>query len=660
MDKKRNMGFIHGCDYNPDQWLSRPEILTEDIRLMKEAGINAVSLGMFSWSSYEPQEGNFQFQWLDNIMDALYQNGIHVILSTPSSAGPPWMTKKYPEVMCMTESRVRRLYGERSHYCKSGVYREKVEAIDRKLAERYANHPALIMWHISNEIYGDCHCPSCQKKFRKWLQRKYGTIENLNKQYWSSFWSHGYSDWDEIESPSSIGERAVSSLSLDYKRFYSDINIDFLKMEIDAVKSYNPGIPVTTNMFHHNCGINYQKLSGLLDAISWDSYPRWHCGKDKRTEWDHAVKAAFDFDFCKTLQHKPFYLMESVPSVASQFEVCKLKRPKMHMLSAMQAVAFGADSVQYFQWRKGLGGYEKFHGAVIGHSGSSDTRVFRDVKEVSERLKEISNLKGTMGKCEAAIIFDWENMRALQEEVALKRNKNFEAIILKHYEALLKNYTAVDVISVDEDFSKYKMVVAPSLYSFKPGVAEKISEYIYNGGNFILTYNSGIVNENDIAYECFPPCQLNDVFGVSCEETDALCDDEYNDLIYLGKAYKALDFCEIIHTQDVEVLGEYASDFYQGKAAVTCKQYGDGKGYYVACHTDDAFLYDFYREIIVRTNVYRVDVEFVKDVMVKERNGWLFLMNFSTEQRCVCVNGKEYKLEGYDCVILQEELVGKG
>ncbi|MDO5398318.1 MAG: beta-galactosidase [bacterium] len=644
--------FLHGADYNPDQWLDRPAILKEDIRLMKKAGVNVVSLGIFAWSTYEPNEGVFNFKWLDNIIDTLYKNGIYVILSTPSSAIPPWLSKKYPEVMLTKADRVRRIHGDRSFFCKSGIYRKKVEIIDRQLAERYARHPALIMWHISNEMYGNCHCQTCQQKFREWLKQKYRTIDNLNKQYWSAFWSHGYSDWDEIESPSaSIGESTLSPLAVDYNRFYSDVSIDFLNMEINTVKEYNSDIPVTTNMFHHNCGINYQKLSDKLDVISWDSYPRWHCGTDKTTEWDNAVRAAFDFDYCRTLKQKPFYLMESVPSVPSQFEVCKLKRPKMHMLSAMQAVAFGSNSVQYFQWRKGRGGYEKFHGAVVGHDGTENTRVFNDVKEVGKKLTDISELKGTTGKCNAAIIFDWENMRVLEGEVALKRNKNFHEIIYKHYEALLKNYASVDIISVDDDFSRYKMIAAPSLYSLKPGISDKIREFIENGGHFVLTYNSGIVNENDIAFECFPPYSLNDVFGVECEETDALAADDYNEIVYAGKIYKALDFCELIHTS-AEVVGEYATDFYAGKAAVTKKQYGKGAAYYLACHTDDEFLHDFYHNVISEAGVYKIDVDYVQDVMIKERNGHIFLMNFSTEQRSVHIDDKKYTLDGYDYLIL--------
>lgn len=221
--------LLHGGDYNVDQWLDRPDILAEDIRLMKLAGVNVVSLCIFSWSSLEPEEGVYTFEWLDEVMDSMYKNGIYVILATPSAGKPPWLIKKYPDIMRTREHRQRLLYGERENHCNSNkIFREKVCRIDEKLAERYANHPALILWHISNEMYGICHCETCQASFRKWLQGKYKTIDCLNEQYWSNFWSHRYTDWEELESPSSVGETAVHGLALDYKRFYSDLSIDFL------------------------------------------------------------------------------------------------------------------------------------------------------------------------------------------------------------------------------------------------------------------------------------------------------------------------------------------------------------------------------------------------------------------------------------------------
>lgn len=650
-DKIKNL--LHGGDYNAEQWLDRPDILAEDIRLMKKAGVNVVTLGVFSWSMYEPQEGEFHFEWLDKIMDDMYSNGIYVILATPSAGKPPWLIKKYPDIMRTRADRTRLLYGERENHCNSNiVFREKVYKIDSLLAERYHNHPALIMWHISNEMYGECHCEDCQNNFRKWLKNKYGTIDNLNKEYWSSFWSHRYNAFSEIESPSPHGETAVHALMLDYKRFYSDLSIDFIQSEINAVKKYNPDIPVTTNMFHFNCGINLARLSEIIDVVSWDSYPHWHCQND----WDTAVKAAFGFDFCRSQKNKPFLLMESTPSTTNSFENCKLKKPGVHILSSIQAVACGSNSVQYFQWRKSRGAYEKFHGAVLSHNGSENTRVFREVAEVGKRLEELQYIKDTNTQSRIALIYDWENMRALEEQKSLhSKEKPFDDIIMEHYEALCKNYVSADIIDTKADFSKYDLIIAPMLYMTSEDTVQKIRSFVEKGGAFVMSFYSGLVNENDLAYECWPPYSLNDVFGIRVEETDALCENEYNEFIYNGKSYKALYACDLIHADTAEVFSRYQSDFYKGMPAVTANNFGSGAGYYIACRTDKDFLYDFYKDIITERGIRKiVHSEYVDGVMVKERSkdnkSYKFVMNFADSERKI----DDTELKGYEVKIISE------
>ena len=220
--------IFHGCDYNPEQWLENPEILEKDLELMKKAHCNIVSLGIFAWSTLEPEEGVFNFAWLDEILDKLNANGIKVFLATPSGARPNWMSQKYPEVLRVNDEYQRAHHGGRHNHCNSSpVYREKVKIIDSKLAERYAHHPAVIGWHISNEFSGSCHCEYCQKRFRKWLQDKYKTLDNLNRAYWSKFWSHTYSSWDQIEAPSKLGESCVHLLNLDWRRFNTELCMDF-------------------------------------------------------------------------------------------------------------------------------------------------------------------------------------------------------------------------------------------------------------------------------------------------------------------------------------------------------------------------------------------------------------------------------------------------
>jgi len=388
--------MLHGCDYNPDQWLDRPDILEEDIRLMHKAHVNCVSLGIFSWARLEPSEGVYDFEWLDEIIERLHKGGINIILATPSAARPAWMAQHHEEVLRVNDHYQRMHFGERHNHCPtSPYYREKVRQMDAALAERYSHHPAVIMWHLGNEFGGECRCPLCQQAFRDWLKEKYGTLEKLNDCWWTSFWSQRYTDWSQIEAPGPLGEFSSCSMWVDWRRFMTHQCCTFVAMERDTVQAYNPELPCTANLMERFWDYDYFKLAENMDIVSWDAYPEWHSGNDIA----RAAEFAMNHDIMRSLKHKPFLLMESTPSQVNWKPYNKLKRPGMHLLSSLQAVAHGSQSVQYFQWRKGRGGAEMFHGAVVGHDGTSDTRVFRDVQEVGMALEKLSpELTGDMPK----------------------------------------------------------------------------------------------------------------------------------------------------------------------------------------------------------------------------------------------------------------------
>lgn len=317
-------GLLHGADYNPEQWLDRPDILAKDIELMKQTNCNVMSVGIFSWSALEPVEGEFQFEWLDNVLDNLADNGISVFLATPSGARPAWLSERYPDVLRVNSARVKQLHGERHNHCYSSPnYREKVSIMNAKLAERYSQHPAVIGWHVSNEYGGDCHCHYCQEEFRLWLKNKYGSLYNLNKLWWSAFWSHTYTSWEQIESPSPIGENSVHALKLDWKRFCTDRVSNFCEHEIAPLKSINPELPTTANFMEYFYDYNYWELAKSIDVVSWDSYPLWHRDSD---EVALACYTGMYHDLMRTLKNQPFLLMESTPSQTNWQPITKLKK----------------------------------------------------------------------------------------------------------------------------------------------------------------------------------------------------------------------------------------------------------------------------------------------------------------------------------------------
>lgn len=592
--------MLHGGDYNPEQWLDQPEVLEEDIRLFRKAHINCVSLGIFSWAKLEPEEGVYDFGWLDEIIDRLYANGIYTVLATPSGARPQWLAQKYPEVLRVRPDGLRNFYGHRQNHCyTSPLYREKVTQIDTLLAEHYANHPAVILWHISNEFGGECHCELCQAAFREWVQKKYGTLDKLNHAWWANFWSHTYTDWSQVHSPSPVGETSVHGLDLDWRRFVTHQTVNFMKTEIAAVKAVNPDIPVTTNMMTmYTYELNYFAFRDALDVISWDNYPEWH--NPYMGNEEVAKDCAMTHDMMRSLQKKPFLLMECTPNATNWQGVSKLKKPRMHQLSVIEAVAHGADSGQYFQLRQSRGSCEKFHSAVISNTGTENTRTFREVTDIGAVLEQLSDrVYGSGTPAETAILFDTENKWAL-DKCQGPRNIGLDYFgnIRRNYSYFWKNGINVDIIDSTFDLSGYKLVIAPMLYLFRDGIQEKLRRFVRDGGTLVTTCFTGVVNDTDLSFlgEATED-KLSDVLGLWVEEVDSLYDCESNRTTWNGKSYSLKELCEICHPTTCETLAVYETDFYAGKPVLTKNQFGKGVAYHVSASADTDFFHALYAKL---------------------------------------------------------------
>jgi len=632
--------FLHGADYNPEQWIDTPEIWDADMALMQEANCNEMSVGIFSWAMLEPKEGEYDFSFLDTILDKIYAAGGRVVLATPSGARPRWMAEKYPEVLRVNENRQRFGFGQRHNHCyTSPVYREKVRKINTLLAQSYGKHPAVVAWHISNEYGGECYCDKCQDAFRTYLKERYhNDIHRLNRAWWSTFWSHHYDCFDQIEAPTALTDQSIHGLNLDWKRFVSHQTLDFMKAEIAAIKAVSPDIPVTTNMMQAFYPLNYWDFAPHLDVISWDSYPDWHNG----AHLDCASQTAFWHDFFRSLKKKPFMLMESAPGLVNWKPYNKLKRPGMDTLASLQAVAHGSDTVQYFQFRKSRGSVEKFHGAVVDHLGTGDTRVFRAVQETGRRLKAIDEVAGSKVLSRVAIVFDWENMWALDDSQGFQKDhKYYCETCYDYYKVLWEKGINVDIVRANADWSSYDLVIAPMLYMVSNDTAAKMAAYVENGGHLYATYTLGMVDETDLCHLGGFPCgELKQVFGIWNEEIDTLYPEER---VSVSGGFAGKDYCELIHPRGAEVKAVYESEFYAGMSAYTVNSYGKGKAYYQAFRDTGNFKQAALASILAELGITGPVADLPEGVTAHTRcadgREYLFVENYNAEPATVQVQG---------------------
>ncbi|MCD7864257.1 MAG: beta-galactosidase [Lachnospiraceae bacterium] len=630
--------FVHGGDYNPDQWLDRPDILKEDIRLMKEAGVNCVTLGVFAWSTLEPRKDEFHFEWMKEIMDNLYENGIYTILATPSGAKPAWLDEEYPEALRVDPKGMRRRHGVRHNPCMSSPkLRERVRIVDRKLAENFGSHPGLIMYHISNELGGMCFCPLCADRFRQYLSDKFDhDIEKLNHAWWAKFWSHTYNSFDQIEPPFANGETSMMGLNLEWKRFTTWNMNDFMMDEIRTLKEVTPDIPVTTNFMDFFYQLDYRKMVPGLDAVSWDSYPQFH--NDYESFADTMYRNAFNHALMRSMKpDRPFMLMESAPDLPNWHEYNKMKRPGVHKLACLQAVANGSDTVQYFQWRQSRGSYEQFHGAVVGHKGTDDTRIFKEVAEVGEILKKISPVAGTLVKARAALLVDWDNRWAIDDVMALgKRSKNYDQLCRDIWTAFEELGIEMDIVASDSDLSRYDVAVAPMLYLLEPDTAQNLKEFVARGGQLLATYFTGYVDDNQLCYlGGFPGDGLTELFGVESEEIDTLYPSDRNAMVFEdGTSWEVRDYAEVLNLKGADTLAVYESDYYQGKPALTSHRYGEGTAYYIAARVTAEQMKPLFTRMAQDAGVPVKDLPAGVEYHLRsgEEGSYAFYLNDSTEE----------------------------
>lgn len=636
--------IVYGGDYNPEQWPK--EVWEEDMKLLKEAHIDILTLNVFAWASLQPSEEEYDFSRLDEIMELVGEHGFSVCLATSTAAHPAWMAKKYPDILRVEFNGMKRKFGGRHNSCpNSPTYRKYSVRLAKKLAERYKDCDNLIAWHISNEYGGECYCENCEKAFRVWLKKKYRTIEELNWAWNTSFWGHTFYEWDEIVLPNLLSEHfeydrsQFQGMTLDYKRFNSESMLECYKMEYEAVKSVTPNLPVTTNLMGFYKNLDYKMWAKYMDVVAWDNYP---------ANEDTPAQIAMSHDLMRGIKGgAPFLLMEQTPSVTNWLSYNALKRPGVMRLWSYQAVAHGADSVMFFQMRRSIGACEKLHGAIIDHVGTNQTRVYREAQALGEELERIGEeTLGAVTEAEVAVYFDWDNWWAIECSAGPSCELKYKDEVYLYYEALHSLNIPADIVGEEDDLEHYKVLIAPILYMTKPGYDEKIRRFVEKGGVFVTTFFSGIVDEHDLVITGGYPGRLRDILGIWVEESDALPHGVQNEFSYQGIVYPAKLLCDLSHPEGAEVLSTYEKDFYQGMPAITKNSFGKGEAYYVATRSDRAFYEKFIGTLCKEAEIRPVtepQKNLEATIRSNENGRYLFLLNHGEEMLSVILeySGKE-------------------
>ncbi|MEV4570724.1 beta-galactosidase [Nonomuraea sp. NPDC049419] len=635
--RRRVGGFAFGGDYNPEQW--DRTVWKEDVRLMRQAGVNTVSLGVFAWASLEPEPGRYEFGWLDEVMDLLHDNGISVNLATPTAAPPVWLTHLHPEVFPIREDGQPFGFGNRLHYDPSSpIYREYAARITTKLAERYSFHPALAMWHISNEYGPTSYGEAASVNFRHWLRRKYGTLDALNEAWTTRFWGQVYTDWEQVDVPHIPRTWMNPTRRLDFKRFTSDALLECYIAERDIVRSFRDDIPVMTNFMRFFRHADYWKWAREEDAAALDIYPN-------PAEADSHVSAAFNYDLFRSLKGgQPWMLMEQAASAVSQWKLNIVKEPGRMRLGSLQAVSRAADSVMYFQWRAGRGGQERFHSAMLPHSGP-ESRTFKEVTDLGREMKLLAPVAGTRSSADIAILFDWDGWWGLEEVFGLPRNDwSYTDTVMRHYTPLWERHHAVDVVSASSSLDGYKVLVVPNAYLIDDAGAARIKAFARDGGTVIMSFFSGVVDADNRVRPDGYPGAFRRLIGAKIDEYWPARPDESFTVEFTGESTGEFAggrratstwWRDDLHLESGTALATYADGLLAGRAAVVENRFGAGRVVYFATLLEQEAFGETVARVVaesgVRSRFEGVPAHVECSVRGDAAHEYVFLLNHSAE-----------------------------
>ncbi|MEU8263783.1 beta-galactosidase [Micromonospora sp. NPDC048999] len=622
--------LCYGGDWNPEQWPA--EVWREDAALMRRAGVNLVSVGVFAWSRLEPAPGRYTFGWLDEALDLLHANGIRAALATPTASPPPWFSLAHPGALPITADGVRLHHGSRDTYCAAApAYRSAARRIAAALADRYAHHPAVALWHVHNEYGTTCHCPHTEAAYRRWLADRYGDLDALNAAWVTSFWSQHYSDWAQITTPRATQYLANPGQLLDFRRFWSDTLLAAYTEQRDLLRAANPAVPVTTNYVLGDwVPVDHARWAAEVDVVAVDHYPS---AVDSGAEEQTALAADLARGWARHGAHRrgaanaSWLLMESAPNQIHTAGRMHTKEPGRMTRHSLAHVARGSRGVMFFQWRAPAGGAERFHSALVPHAGP-DSRVFREAARLGDLLGRLAEVDA--GRVEASVAIGWDAACgwALQHPGLPSQRLDHHAEVAAAHRALWRAGIACDVLLPGDPLDGYRLLVLPALYLAADTTADWVREHVRAGGHLLVTWLSGVADEHGRIRLGGYPGAFRDLLGIRVEEFHPLANGDHVPLT--GGGHGRI-WTETVHLAGAEPVAAYAGGVLAGRPAVTRHRVGDTHTWYVSTRPDD----DTYRRLLTDaarlagvTPVYPDAPPGVE--AVRRRDGdrsWLFLLN---------------------------------
>lgn len=658
MTKTRQAQNIHfGVDYYPEHW-DRTRWET-DAKLMQEMGVQVVRMAEFSWHKLEPEEGRYDFTWLDDVISLLADYGIKTILGTPSAAPPAWMIQKHPDILPIDrEGRVRG-FGGRHHDCQSNpAYRSYIRKMVTNLAKQYGENENVIGWQVDNELGNShqdlCTCDHCKNRFQTWLREKYHTTDQLNAAWGTAFWSQEYNNFSEIHTPRITVTGENPSAILDWKRFCSDLIVDFAKEQADIIRKYAKDQFVTHNYMGFADKVDYYKLSEILDFVAHDQYPQGFYLEETPHEKNHVLAATLDV--VRSYKNMPFWIMEQQSGITGWEVMGRAPAPGQLSLWALQSVAHGADAVVFFRWRTCAMGTEQYWHGILPHSGNPGRR-YAELKDMIQTMSPImEEIKGSMPKTEVGIVFSFDQDYAFTIQPHHK-DLNYIHQVQKYYQAFYEQNIPVDFVQESGDFAKYRLLVAPLQYLMNPELEEKYISYVKNGGHLVLTMRTGVKDEHNLCMtDRELPGRLSEITGIEVLDYDCLWDTEveinYQDQVYKGVVWS--DLMQLV-SEHTKTMASYASEFYAGEPCVTAHPYGKGICYYIGTEPKEELMQALMEDICKQAEISALankvtEVEFM--TRENETSRYLFILNHSNESR-------EYELPDTEYHMIKGEIAGR-